>query len=983
MTREEQIKNLKELKEYEIIEVKSIPDLDSDGVTLRHVKTGAKVALLINDDNNKVFYIGFRTPPKDSTGVAHIIEHTVLCGSDKYPVKDPFIELAKGSLNTFLNAMTFPDKTIYPVASLNSKDFDNLCDVYLDAVFHPNIYKEPKIFMQEGWHYELEDPDDDLKINGVVYNEMRGAFSSPDDVVEREIMNSLYPHTSYGVESGGDPDNIPDLTYDEFIDFHSRYYHPSNCYIYLYGDCDMARKLKEIDEEYLSKYDALDIDSSVGFEEKFDKPVYVRKEYPVAENSSGNEQTYLTYNVSVSDNNLDADEYIAFDVLEYALASTPGAPIKKALIDAGIGKDVFSENSNGISQPCFSIIAKETDIDRQDEFVSIIEENLARLAGGELNKDTLRAAINLFEFKYREADYGTYPKGLMIGIKVLDSWLYDDKQPFVHVICNDTYGRLKSYVDTDYFERLIQDKLLNNTHKVILAVTPHPGLTGIKDKALADRLKEYKDSLSENEIKDIVSQTKELAEYQESEDSPEALATIPMLKREDLTREADPFVYERKDIGSTEGVIHDVFTNGIGYLRFIFRCGDIPADMWPYVGLLKTVMGLMDTSDYGYFDLYNTISLNTGGIYPVVEGYTDANDNTKYTITYDIEAKALYEKLDCAIDLMTQMILTTKYNDKTRLKEIMDEAVSNIKASMTGAGHSLAASEAAAEFQAADATMNSINGVPFLRMLEDMVSSYDEKFEEIVDRLNEVSAILFTRDNFMVDYTGSKDSYESISDAVRAFADKLYEKKPGVSGSMVSPSRRSIAYTTAAQVQYVARCGSFTDAGFDYTGALKVLKVIMGYDYLWTQVRVLGGAYGCMSMFTRAGKGVFVSYRDPNLERTVEVYENAPGYIREFDADERTMTQYIIGAVADVDIPKPPRAKGSYGRVAYMTGLTMDIIQKDRDELLGATAQTIRDLAPLIEAVMDTKAYCVVGCEEKIRAAADGFDRIEALFSEA
>ena len=423
---------MEQLQAYTILEKKEIKELNSVGYIMKHNQTGARIVLMENDDNNKVFCVGFRTPPKDSTGVAHIIEHSVLCGSDKFPVKDPFIELAKGSLNTFLNAMTFPDKTIYPVASCNEKDFQNLMDVYMDAVFHPNIYQEEKIFRQEGWHYEMESMEDELTINGVVYNEMKGAFSSPDDVLEREIMNSLYPHTSYAVESGGDPDVIPELTYEDFLAFHSRYYHPSNSYIYLYGDMDMAEKLRFLDVEYLSKYEALAVDSELDEEQPFTEPVEVCKEYPITESESEKENTYLSYNISFG-NNLDKEQYIAFQVIDYVLCSAPGAPLKQALIDKGIGKDVYSSYENGIMQPYFSIVAKNADKEQLPEFLATIREELTKITEQGFDKKALRAGLNFYEFRFREADFGSYPKGLMFGLMMLDSWLYDDNKPFVHI----------------------------------------------------------------------------------------------------------------------------------------------------------------------------------------------------------------------------------------------------------------------------------------------------------------------------------------------------------------------------------------------------------------------------------------------------------------------------------------------------------------------------------------------------------------------
>ncbi|MCR5596522.1 MAG: insulinase family protein [Lachnospiraceae bacterium] len=981
MTRKEKLDKIKNLTAYTVIESIDIKDLDSLGVILKHNKTGARVSLLINEDDNKVFYIGFRTPPTDSTGVAHIIEHTVLCGSDKYPVKDPFIELAKGSLNTFLNAMTFPDKTVYPVASCNAKDFENLCDVYLDAVFHPNIYHEEKIFKQEGWHYELDDPDAELKINGVVYNEMKGAFSSPDDVVDREILNALFPDTSYGVESGGHPDNIPDLTYENFLNFHKRYYHPSNSYIYFYGDCDMADKLEALDKDYLSKYEALSIDSSVEVQKAFDKTFYAKKDYPIAETAQEEGHTYLTYETVVSDNNLNAEEYIAFSMLDYALCSTPGAPVKKALIDAGIGKDVYSTYENGTMQPYFSIIAKDTDYDKQDEFVSVIERVLDDQAKGVLDHESLLSALNLFEFKYREADYGTYPKGLMIGLQMLDSWLYDDMKPFIHVISNDVYASLRAKIDTGYYEKLITDRLLNNKHKAVLAICPVKGLTSKKDKELADKLAAYKAGLSADEIDRIVQDTKDLADYQESGDSPEALATIPMLTREDMRKEANPFVWERRDLDGHECIYHNINTNGIGYIRYMFKTDSVSADEWSYIGLLKSVMGLMDTENYGYAELFKEIGLKTGGIAPFTNMFINASDTGIYTVTYDIKAKVFYSGLADAVRLIKEMSLTTKYDDKDRLRELVDEIVSHMQASMISAGHQVAAAAATAQFSASDALMDRINGIPFLRMMEDLQANLDYRFKEVSDKLYELCKKLFRPENMIIDYIGDEDSFEKFRDLTKDYIAALFDGEYTKDHKQVEPVKDTSAYTSAAQVQYVARAGDYLHAGLKYTGALRALKVMMGYDYLWTQVRVRGGAYGCMSAFTRTGKGYFVSYRDPNLRRTVGVFEGAADYVRTFDADERTMTQYIIGAIADLDVPMTPKSKGAYGLTAYMTQLTYDMLQKERDELLSVTPEVIRSLASYIDAIMETGAYCVVGGEEVIRECAGDFDHVEPLFA--
>jgi len=975
-----QLDKIKNLSAYEMIKGEYLSDLDSDGYILRHKKTGARVVLLSNEDNNKVFYIGFRTPPTDSTGVAHIIEHSVLCGSEKYPVKDPFIELAKGSLNTFLNAMTYPDKTVYPVASCNDQDFSNLVDVYLDAVFHPNIYHEEKIFKQEGWHYELESAESDLIINGVVYNEMKGAFSSPDDVVAREIFNNLFPDTSYGVESGGDPKVIPELTYENFLDFHSRYYHHSNSYIYLYGDLDMAEKLEYLDKEYLSKYDMLEIDSAVKKQKPFESTKYVSSSYPIAENESEKEHTYLVYSIAM-DNNLDRDAYIAFEAIDYAICSAPGAPLKKALIDAGIGKDVYSEYDSGIMQPYFTITAKDTDIEKQEEFVNIVEKVLYEQANGGLDHVSVRASLNVSEFKYREADFGSYPRGLIVGLNAMDSWLYDDMQPFMHILANDTFAGLKDKIEDGYFEKLISDRLINNPHKIVLSVLPEKGLTTKTDNELAQKLKEYKESLSADEINKLVEETAELAKYQEAGDSEEALRCIPLLKREDLKKEAATFVNEEIIIGDTKALYHDIFTNGIAYIRFIFDMKNIPANYWVYLGALKSFMGLMDTENFSYMDLFNEMNLKTGGIAPATNTYIDDESRTDCTMTFEIKAKTLLDGIGDVVKLVREMAVGTDYSDKNRLLELVEETKSHIQSGMISAGHQLAVAEAAATISPIDATLNEMSGVPYLRLLEKISDDFDEEAPIVISKLNELTEMIFRPENLFIDYAGPKEGLSLLEEYLPELKKSLKTQPLTKNGGMVEPNFKKIGYTSASQVQYVARVGNYCEKGYEYNGALKALRVMMGYDYLWTNVRVRGGAYGCMCMFGQTGKSYFVSYRDPNLDRTVDVYENAAEYVRSFDADERTMTQYIIGAIADLDVPMTPSKKALYSLSAYMCNRKYESIQKERDELLNVTPEEIRKLADYIDAFMETGAYCVVGGEEKISESADTFDVIEPLFS--
>lgn len=971
---------LEELTAYEVLEKRKIADLNSEGWLLRHKKTGARVVLLSNDDDNKVFYIGFRTPPSDSTGAAHILEHSVLCGSKNFPVKDPFIELAKGSLNTFLNAMTYPDKTVYPVASCNDKDFKNLMHVYLDAVFYPNIYREEKIFRQEGWHYELNDPSDELTVNGVVYNEMKGAFSSPDDVMERELFNSLFPDTAYGFESGGDPEVIPKLTYEEFKGFHETYYHPSNSYIYLYGNMDMAERLDFLDREYLSAFGELSVDSEIRPQKPFDKPVHIEKKYPVSEGEREEDNTYLSYNTVVGDS-LDKKLYIAFQVLDYALCSAPGAPLKQALIDKGIGKDVYSIYDNGVKQPYFSIVAKNANPGQKELFLSTVREELTALKENGIDKKALQAALNYYEFKYREADFGSYPKGLMYGLQMLDSWLYDERAPFSHIEANATFAALKEDLGTGYFEGLIGSYLLDNPHASVVVLIPEKGLTAKNDRLLREKLAAYKAGLSGEEIDGIVKATAALREYQETEEKPEALACIPLLERADIKKEAEGFCNEERSSGDTLILYHNIFTNGIGYVKLLFDMKDVPDELLAYTGLLKAVLGLMDTGHYGYGDFFNEINLHTGGISTAVNTYTDVHDTKQFKTAFEIRVKAFYVNLDKAFELMREMLVTTRYGQKKRLGELLSETKSRVQAAYTSAGHILAAGRAMSYFSKTGELSQLVAGMPFYRMLERYEGGFEESFEELADKLKRLAECIFRPENLMVDYTAEEAGYEKLPELTEKLKKELFSSETVKRPFTLPVSKKNEGFMTSAQVQYVCRAGNFIDKGYEYTGALKALKVMMGYDYLWDNVRVKGGAYGCMCSFGRSGDSYFVSYRDPNLEKTVEVYENAADYIRAFTADERTILQYIIGAVSELDLPLTPAAKGARSLSAYLSKQSLSDVQKERDELLAVDVETIRALADYIEAFLSYDCICVVGNEEKIREQEGLFMKTENLFS--
>ncbi len=971
---------MKNYNGYETIEEREIGELNSKGTLLRHEKTGARVILMENEEENKVFYIGFRTPSVDSTGAAHIVEHTVLCGSEHFPVKDPFIELAKGSLNTFLNAMTYPDKTVYPVASCNNKDFQNLMHVYLDAVFHPNIYREEKIFRQEGWHYEMEDAEDDLTLNGVVYNEMKGAFSSSDDVLEREILNALFPETSYSFESGGDPEVIPELTYEKFLDFHRRYYHPSNSYIYLYGNMDMAEKLEFIDREYLGKFEKQAVDSEVKLQPSFPEMKEIQKSYPISEGESEENNTYLSVSKAVG-SVLDRELYVAFQILDYALCSAPGAPLKQAMIDAGIGTDVYSIFDDGVRQPYFSVIAKNADLQQKEAFLDTYRQILTKLVKEGIDRKALYAGLNHFEFKHREADFGSYPRGLMYGLQMLDSWLYDDGKPFIHVEANETYAGLREKIEEGYFEKLIRDCLLDNEHGAVVVLVPEKGLTAKREKELAEKLQQYKETLSGEEIDVIVADTEALKAYQEEGDTPEALSCIPHLTREDIKKEAESYVNELRRAAGIPVLYHDVFTNGIGYLRLSFDCSHVPEELFPYLGLLKTMLGLMDTESYSYGELFHEINIETGGMTFVTNTFTKA-DLSDYTVRFDLKAKVLFEKLPEAFRLALIMMKETKWADDKRLKELLEETKSRMQSAMLEAGHTVSALRALSYISSAATCNEQITGVTQYRLVADLAEHFEERKRELVINMNRLVRILFRAENLLVDYTASKEGCESLSELVAEFKENLYAGACDAAKEKYCPvpEKKNEGFLTASQVQYVCRAGNFVKKGFSYTGALKVLRVMMNYDYLWNNVRVKGGAYGCMCSFGKSGESYFVSYRDPNLEKTVAVYEAAADYIENWQGDEEELTQYLIGAISELDTPKTPQDKGTFSLGGYLTGLSEEKLQQERDEILSVTVETIRSLGEHIRAFLSDDCLCVLGREDKIKQA-EGFGEKEQLFS--
>ncbi|MEK3703683.1 insulinase family protein [Paenibacillus sp. FSL R7-0198] len=964
---------LKQLKPYKVLQERRIEELKSDAYLLEHQKSGAKIVLLSNQDDNKVFSIGFRTPPEDDTGVAHILEHSVLCGSKKFPAKDSFVELLKGSLNTFLNAMTYPDKTIYPIASRNDHDFHNLMDIYLDAVLNTNIYENEKIFLQEGWNYNLTSADDELTYNGVVYNEMKGAFSSPERMVRREVLNSLFPDTTYSSESGGFPEAILDLTYQGLLDFHTRYYHPSNSYIYLYGDMDMEEKLQWLDENYLGAYDRIDIDSAIQLQPAFAERVDTVKTYSAGSTESEVDNSFLTYNAVIG-TSLDKELNISFQILLYALLNAPGAVLKQALLDKGIAKDVYGSYDDSLYQPVFTVGLKKSNLASKEDFLGTVKEVLERVVKEGFDPKALLAGINSYEFNHREADYGRMPKGLIYGFSSLQSWLYDEDAPFTHLEANDVFAELRTKMNEGYFEQLIEKYLLQNTHTSFVALTPDKGLNSRKEEALKERLKTIQAGLSEEEVQTLIQKTEALAEYQNTPSTKEQQQVIPTLSIEDIEPKASTLHQTVNQVDGTTILHHNLYTNGIGYLRLLFDIKEVPRHLLPYAGLLKNVLGYVDTQNYSFNELSNEIHIHSGGIHSGIGSYANAHKHNEFKATYEFNAKVLYDKLGFAFDMIKEIVFTSRFDNSKRLYEIISQMKGNLQRNLINSGHSAGIGRSSSKHSAVADFREVVSGIAFYQWLEDLQANFEARKEELSSSLQELTGYIFRPENLLVSYTADEQGYEGLEQQVSDLKAKLFTHDVAKEEFTFTPATHKEGFRSPSEVQYVVQTGNYIDKGYQYTGSLRVLQGILSLDYLWTNIRAKGGAYGCMSGFRRNGDSYVASYRDPNLDKTYKVYEEIPQYLTDFRADEREMTRYIIGAIQDLDTPRTPYGEGAFSLECYLSNVTEADLQQERDEVLSTKESDIIGFAELLSAILEQQQRCVIGNENKIEEQKQMFD---------
>lgn len=950
---------------FRVIDQDHIKEIGADAYVMQHIKSGAKLMYIDSEDDNKVFYICFRTTPNNSKGIPHILEHSTLCGSRKYNVKEPFVELAKGSLNTFLNAITWPDKTMYPVASRNEIDFRNLMDVYLDAVFYPNCLTDPQILMQEGWHYELDNKQGELTYNGVVYNEMKGALSSPEALLEDAAMEKLFPDNTYSVESGGDPNVIPTLSMKEFTEFYHRFYHPSNSYIYLYGNMDIENILAYLNNEYLSAFDKRIIDSTIKTQEPFKEKVITEHSYGIANDEDERNKSIHALYTAMTDH-MTTKESLAFRILQYVLIEMDGAPLRKALLDAKLGNDIIGAYEESYKQPVWSVELIGSEKNQQEQFYKTLNKTLRNLVVEGIDKNMLHAALNRTEFISRESDYQGRPKGLYYGVRVMQLWLYD-KKPITSLRYEDDINELRADIDTGYFENLILKYLLKNTHQVLITMNAEKGLTEKKNAELANKLATYKNSLSDEQVEEIIQSTQALKQRQSSMDSEEALQSIPLLTRKDLTRSIDDTPLLEYTIDGIKNYHAQVDTNGISYVNLYFKTPEIAIEDISYMNILTRVLMSMDTEKSTYPQLIRRSNAHTGGIEFCFNTISDIENDKKYTPYFIVKGKALTTQIEELMQLIGEVISSTKYDNKNRLKEILYEEKSGWDMTAFDRGHILTMLRLSSYFSETGKVAEK-SGLAYYYFLSNLISHFDDEYETLVKKLRDLSAKIFTKANLCIHTTGLDGEQVSLKNTLPILLDVLPDGEiKDFTPWTFHDAEINEAFLTSGKVQYVTKGSNFKTHGFNYTGAIPVMETILRYEYLWKKVRVLGGAYGAFTQFTRNGNAILCSYRDPNLAETLATYTELSEYLEKFDLSEREMTKYVIGTMAAFETQLTPSMKGDRAFLNKLTGNTKEARMKIRNEIINCEPQDIRKLAPMIQSIMNDPYICVMGGEEKIK----------------
>lgn len=963
---------------FKLMEEAMIKEIDSVARIFEHVKSGARLLHLENKDDNKVFSISFRTTPQDDTGVPHIIEHAVLCGSKKFKTKDVFTDMAKSSLKTFINAMTFPDKTCYPISSRNQKDFFNLMEVYLDAVFYPNIYENHELLRQEGWRYEIDEETGKLIYKGIVYSEMQGALSSPESGLETNVLASLFPNTTYAVNSGGNPEAIPDLTQEAFEDFHKKYYHPINSYIYLYGDQDLNECLRLINEEYLINYDRIEIPSHIEDVKPFAQMVEKEAEYSISEDEDEENKTFMALSF-VTGETTDPETYLAMNILNNMLIESSASPLKKALLEAGIGEGMADLRIDSIKNTVFTVAVNNTNEDKKEEFKRVFFDTLGSLAKNGIDKNLVEAAINSIEFDLREAElWRRSNKGMRYSLVVMDSWLYG-AHPTIHLAYEEKLNQIKAKVEGNYFEELIKRCILNNNHSSLVVLKPKKGLAESKAKALEHKLQKYKETLSEDEIKALKERNAKLKEIQMKENTPEQIATLPKLSLSEISKEIEKIPQAVENMDGVKLLSHNVSSNGVAYISLLFDANVIEEKYIPYLGLLRDILGEVDTEDKTYLELNTEIFRKTGGINFETEVYTEAKNSDKYHAKLIVKGKVLPENIDSLFELINEITTKTKFDKIKRIKEVIQDIKAKGKRTMVNSGNKVAMTRAAAQYSKASKYEDILSGARYYEFICDIEKNFDNKHTEVEKALLKVFKAIFNKNNLMISYTGDEANLDMVKEKLHIILSNLENEKLEAVEIELVPSREVEAIITGSNVQYVAKAFNYKNLGYEYSGKMRVLQNILDSEYLYTRVRLQGGAYGCYMELDDLGNMGVYSYRDPSLVETIKTYDEAAQFLKEIDYSLSNMESFIIGAIGDLDQPLNAAGKGSLAVRNYICGITSEDIQRERDELLSSTLEDVKAFTDMIKKGMEENYCCVVGNELKINENKNIFDRVITL----
>ena len=938
-----------------------MPEISSRALLYEHTKTGGRLLSMINADENKVFGINFRTTPADSTGLPHILEHSVLCGSDKYPVKEPFVELLKGSLQTFLNALTFPDKTCYPVASANDQDFYNLIDVYLDAVFHPRL--TPNTLRQEGWHYEQEGPDMPLSIKGVVYNEMKGAYSSPDSLLHEHSQQSLFPDTAYGLDSGGDPNVIPSLGFDQFLAFHKAHYHPSNAFAFFWGNDDPERRLALLDAEF-SRFKRAAPAAIPEIQPRFDAPRTVDKASP-----GGEEKAMVTVNFALPETS-DPDMNLTMHVLEHILVGLPSSPLRKALLDSGLGEDIAGVGLEAdIRQMYFSVGLKGVEPEDVDKVEPLVLGTLRDLAISGVHPHDVEAAMNSEEFALRENNTGDYPRGLSAMFRALSSWLYGG-DPVDMLAFEGPLLRLKERVAADepLFENLLRTHFLDNPHRSTLRLLPDPEMAESANRRERERLETIRATMGENEQSAVRNIAEELRAEQSRSDDPEALALIPRLSLDDLPRRNQIIPIESYERDEARTLLHDLDTSGLLYLDLGFDLCRLPERLLPYVPLFGRALLEMGTETSSYVALTKRIARKTGGIEPETFAAPCLLPETPCVSKLFLRCKATVERSEELFKILLEILMLSRMDDKDRFRQMVLEAKARAEHSLIPAGHRAVASRLRAGMHEAGLTNELMHGVTNLFFLRELAKRVETDFEAVHRDLEEIRGLLFSKHNLVINVTASEDDFAAIMPGItsltRALPDASQPRRPRTPCSYPAYE----ALTLPAQVNYVGKGANLKELGMEFTGAANAVSKFLRAGYLWDKVRVLGGAYGAFSMFDLyAGTLCFVSYRDPNLKQTLDNFDAMGDYLREVALSHDDLEKSVIGAIGEMDAHMLPDSKGFVSMIRHLTGITDAHRQKVRHEILNATSGDFRHFAEAVALVARQGRTVVLGSEEAAR----------------